>query len=440
MNFHEFPLEIKEHILQYLNSKDLSSFAAAVENKNDYLSDIFWRKSCERKRVDWEHSHLSPQDTYWCSVNWEMPRCKVSAFSRDTVGTALYLNRSLLICCHEDETKKHKDNVDYTVYNLCSNMKLVQKLPQGSMSFKNDIILIKNSCTSYVYTYNNDQNNFILKKQINNNDLFSVSNICDFCEDFLLLDCGKRIYLYNFITECLNEIIFKNFVKFFFQKKLQDQTLFIITSGNGNYYRIQTFDLMKQIWKLDIECYNMGIIHDPHLIVTSKYIACIAGSFRRGQIYYEQIKVWDICGNEYFRSPLIPTASRIICSSEQSTVAFTNYNCVKVFSSFLNISTSVSLSDRYYCNIKLTCNRFLLVLYRKYCDIYDWTHSLKLHSVNFANETFTCNLVNMCYYIHTDPESVTVLDFTGNQFQEYKQISYTNNSEALVRFTCIPEE
>lgn len=440
MDFHEFPLEIKEHILQYLNSKDLSSFTAAVENKNDYLSDIFWKKSCEQKRVDWEHSHLSPQDTYWCSVNWEMPRCKVSAFSRDMVGTALYLNRSLLICCHEDKTKKQKDNMNYTVYDLCNNMKLVQKLPQGSMSFKNDIILIKNSCTSYVYTYNNNQNNFILKKQINNNDLFNISNICDFCEDFLLLDCGKHIYFYNFITESLNEIIFKNFVKFFFQKKLQDQTLFIITSGNGNYYRIQTFDLMKQVWKLDIECYNMGIIHDPHLIVTSKYIACIAGSFRRGQIYYEQIKVWDICGNEYFRSPLIPTASRIICSSEQSTIAFTNYNCVKVFSSFLNISTSVSLSDRYYCNIKLTCNRFLLVLYRKYCDIYDWTHSLKLYSVNFANETFTCNLVNMCYYIHTDPESVTVLDFTGNQFKQYKQISYTDNSEALVRFTCIPEE
>lgn len=440
MEFHEFPLEIKEHILQYLNSKDLSSFNIAVGNKHDYLSDIFWRKSCERKSVDWAHSHLSALDTYWCTVNWETPRCKVSAFNRDVVGTALYLNRSLLICSREDGTKKRKDSIDYTIYNLQSDMNLVQKLPQGSISFKNDVMLIKNSCCAFIYIYNSSKNNFLLKKQVESNDVFSVNSICDFCEDFLLIDCGKHVYFLNFVTECLNEIFFKNNVKFFFQKKLQDKTLFIITSGNGNYYRIQTFDLIKEVWKLDIECYNMGIIHDPHLIVTSKYIACIAGSFRRGHIYYEQIKVWDICGNECFRSPLIPTASRIFCSSEQNTIAFTNHNCVKVFSSFLNISTSVPLADRYYCNIKLACNRFLLVLYRKYCDVYDWTHSLKLYSVNFANETFTCNLINTCYYIHTDPENVTVLDFTGNQFRQSEDIIYTDKSKGLVNFVFNPEE
>ena len=319
-------------------------------------------------------------------------------------------------------------------------MNLVQKLPKGIVSFKYDtgIFLIKNSCNAYLYIYDSSKNNFALKKQVENNKVFNVNNICDFCEDFLLIDCGKHIYFYNFVTECLNEIAFKNYVKFFFQKKIQDKTLFIITLGNGsffgNYYRIQTYDLIQQIWKLDIECYNMGIIHDPHLIVTSKYIACIAGSFRRGQIYYEQIKIWDTCGNECFRSPLIPTANRIICISEQNTIAFTNHNCVKVFSSFMNISTSVPLTDKYYCNIKLTCNRYLLVLYKKFCDVYDWTQSLKLYSVVFTYEMLTCNLVNMSYYIHTDPERVTVLSFSENEFQYSNDIIYANKSKELVKF------
>ena len=81
MDFQEFPLEIKEHILQYLNARDLSSFNVAVGNKNSYLSDIFWRKKCEQKSVDWGISDLSVLDTYWCAVNWETPRCRVSAFS-----------------------------------------------------------------------------------------------------------------------------------------------------------------------------------------------------------------------------------------------------------------------------------------------------------------------------------------------------------------------
>lgn len=417
MQITDLPIEITEKILFYLNMNDLSSWFSVFENCDDIVSNLFWKKVCERdgfrSNISEEYNY-STNDKYWNCVNLKLCRYNFNQHLVENPPVHIY-NSTIVSSFGTYRPIK--------VWNIIgSELVFAHNLPPGKIIAFNRTLAIQNSKSVDVYQFDNEVKvyTFYTHFQCSYLDLVKIGNTL-----IVIYLLNLKEFIIFHISES-NQVVIPcpDDVDFLLSMNLEENRLYIVISSLSGCYKIKVFNAESKSWILDIIFFG-GVCsssNEPNIWVNPYYIVSTNISFRgSNRVIYDQLKVWKTDGT-LIKVLDIDASQKCYfhcCFSNDTILVTTSQSRIAVIKE--TDIYEMKLLDDQYINICSAPGNIIIATYKSYFQTYDWKFGEPLHLVELGFNFVDQVLFNSRFYIAFNSLTccVSILNFTGNHVKTF---------------------